>query len=80
MNACSLSQFPPLDFASFYTGAELNIYMLLVSLREMYRRHPLLHTFSRFIGLLEEVEDEGQEEMHREGDHSLQQSDDGNEQ
>ena len=39
--------------------------MLLHSVRELYKKHPLLHTFSRFLALLEEEKAEIEEEDHQ---------------
>jgi len=35
------------------SDAELAMYLLLTTLQELYLRHPLLHTFSRFVGVLD---------------------------
>ena len=48
-----------LERSKLRTGAELNIYMLLVSLKEVYKQHPLLHSFARFLALLEDPNEQG---------------------
>ena len=59
-----------LERSKLRTGAELNIYMLISSLREIYRHHPMLHTFSRFLALLIDADENADvtDDIYNDGD------------
>lgn len=40
------------------TEAELEMYVLTLTLKEAYKKHPLLHTFARFLGFLDAYNDD----------------------